>query len=140
MDDIIIITRQSPPYGYNYTSHNLPKQQQLYVDGHHHNPGLRKASKYLKYFSWCRFNQFLLVGSLITDLRATKSTSDTFLAQTFGNISFTSVRVEEVSQLTVVESGAFDGSEETLEEIIFKFNSALTSFPFEEASCNAVSV
>lgn len=75
-----------------------------------------------------------------TDHRATRGTSDTFLAQTFGNISFTSVWVEEVSQLTVVESGAFDGSEETLEKIYFGWNSALASFPFEEASCNAVSV
>lgn len=79
-----------------------------------------------------RFNQFLLVGSFRTDHRATSATSGTFLAQTFGNISFTSIWVEEVSQLTVVESGAFDGSEETLKKINFRWNSALTSFPFEE--------
>lgn len=65
--------------------------------------------------------------------------SNTFLANTFGNISFTSMQVSEVSQLAVVEAGAFASSEETLTKITFRWNYALTSFPFEEASCYATS-
>lgn len=80
-------------------------------------------------------------GPLKTRARDAASTrSDTFLAQTFGNVSFTSMWVEEVTQLRVVESGAFDGSEGTLTKITFTWNYALTSFPFSDVSCKAVSM
>lgn len=103
------------------------------------NPRLSKAGKYMD-FPWYSLKQFLLVGPFKNSNTATTPNTDTFVSNTFGNVTFTSVRVEEVSQLRVVEAGAFAGSERTLKEITFRWNSGLTDFPFAEVGCNALSL
>ncbi|MPC34582.1 Oplophorus-luciferin 2-monooxygenase non-catalytic subunit [Portunus trituberculatus] len=78
-----------------------------------------------------RFESFLLVSPLLKNFKGS-SRSDTFLANTFGDVSFTSIWVESMTSLTVVETGAFKGSEGTLTNLVFRWNYGLTHFPFDE--------
>lgn len=78
-----------------------------------------------------RFESFLLVSPLLKSYKGS-ARSDTFLANTFGDVSFTSIWVESMASLTVVETGAFKGSENTLISLVFRWNYGLTHFPFNE--------
>lgn len=77
------------------------------------------------------FDTFLLVSPLRKDNKGS-SRSDTFLENTFGDVSFTNIWVESMTSLTVVEVGAFKGSESTLVSLVFRWNYGLTQFPFSE--------
>lgn len=77
------------------------------------------------------FESFFLVSSLMGRHKWT-SRSDSFLANTFGEATFTSIRVESMATLKTVEAGAFLGSETTLKSLIFAWNSVLLHFPFTE--------
>ena len=75
----------------------------------------------------------MLVSPLLKGSKGS-ARSDTFLANTFGDVSFTSILVESITSLTVVEAGAFKGSEATLTTLAFRWNYGLTYFPFDEVS------